>query len=410
MTEAAADAARRRCATPASGSKLDDRVDTPFGRRAVDAELKGIPVRVEVGPRDLAAGNVVLVRRIDGSQDPGAARPRWSARCTAALDADQKALYDEALACREARTVDVSTLDEAIEAAGTGWARVPWSAVGVDGEAKANEQRDHRALPVPGGRLGARLAGRARPDRDPGPLVLRCRVSPATGRRRFDSGRLIMHRNARRGRIGWVRPARVVSDDERGLLLWLGRGSRSPRGGGRRPGHPGDAVRRVGDAGLPSSVDRRLEGPPLLKFLPAGADHSVWWFRDADRPFAGWYVNLEEPARPLGRRRRWPASTWSTRTSTSWSSRTGPGSGRTRTSSPSGWPCRSTTGCDDEAAVRAEGRRVIKLIEAGEFPFDGTWCDFAPDPGWPVPTALPPGWDRRPAALSACCRPGRRRA
>src|SRR5262249_147383 len=47
---------------------LDDRVDTAFGRRAVDAELKGYPVRVEIGPRDLAAGNVVLVRRVDGSK------------------------------------------------------------------------------------------------------------------------------------------------------------------------------------------------------------------------------------------------------------------------------------------------------------------------------------------------------
>src|SRR5262249_59395251 len=35
---------------------FDDRVDTPFGRRAVDAELKGYPVRVEVGTRALAEG------------------------------------------------------------------------------------------------------------------------------------------------------------------------------------------------------------------------------------------------------------------------------------------------------------------------------------------------------------------
>src|SRR5436309_145635 len=47
---------------------LDDRVDTAFGRRAVDAELKGYPVRIEVGPRDLASGNVVLVRRFDGTK------------------------------------------------------------------------------------------------------------------------------------------------------------------------------------------------------------------------------------------------------------------------------------------------------------------------------------------------------
>jgi prolyl-tRNA synthetase len=48
----------------------DDRVDVPFGRRAVNAELRGYPVRLEVGPRDLAAGNVVLVRRYDGSKTP----------------------------------------------------------------------------------------------------------------------------------------------------------------------------------------------------------------------------------------------------------------------------------------------------------------------------------------------------
>nr|BFE68482.1 hypothetical protein GCM10020092_017830 [Actinoplanes digitatis] len=48
----------------------------------------------------------------------------------------------------------------------------------------------------------------------------------------------------------------------------------------------------------------------------------------------------------------------------------------------------------DEQAVRAEGLRVIKMIEAGEFPFDGTWTDYHPDPSWLVPTSLPPGWNR----------------
>ena len=49
-------------------AELDARVDTPFGRRAVDAELKGIPVRVEVGPRDLAEGSVTVARRIAGGK------------------------------------------------------------------------------------------------------------------------------------------------------------------------------------------------------------------------------------------------------------------------------------------------------------------------------------------------------
>src|SRR5437667_4657710 len=49
-------------------AKLDERVDVPFGRRAIDAELKGYPVRIEVGPRDIAVGRVVMVRRVTGER------------------------------------------------------------------------------------------------------------------------------------------------------------------------------------------------------------------------------------------------------------------------------------------------------------------------------------------------------
>jgi prolyl-tRNA synthetase len=116
---------------------FDDRVDTPFGRRAVDAELKGYPVRIEVGPRDLAAGQVVLVRRLDGAKTQVPITEAVTG-VRAALDAAQQALYDQALVRRDAATTEVGTLDEAIEAAATGWARVPWAAVGADGEARAN--------------------------------------------------------------------------------------------------------------------------------------------------------------------------------------------------------------------------------------------------------------------------------
>jgi prolyl-tRNA synthetase len=117
--------------------KLDDRADIPFGRRAVDAELQGIPIRIEVGPRDLANGNAVVARRIDGTKSPIALAEVTNA-VVAALKADQQRLYDDALAFREEHTVDVKTLGEAIEASQTGWARVPWSAVGEAGEKEAN--------------------------------------------------------------------------------------------------------------------------------------------------------------------------------------------------------------------------------------------------------------------------------
>ncbi len=119
--------------------KLDDRVDVPFGRRAIDAELKGVPVRIEVGPRDIAENRVTVVRRVTGERT---AVPIDSvvSMVTAALEADQKTLYEEALAEQRRRTADVTSIPEAIEAASTGWARLPWSELGTEGEAELNAQ------------------------------------------------------------------------------------------------------------------------------------------------------------------------------------------------------------------------------------------------------------------------------
>ncbi|SNY45496.1 hypothetical protein [Paractinoplanes atraurantiacus] len=36
-------------------------------------------------------------------------------------------------------------------------------------------------------------------------------------------------------------------------------------------------------------------------------------------------------------------------------------------------------------AIRAEGERVVKLIEAGDFPFDGTHTGFRAGAGWATP-------------------------
>src|SRR3954471_268999 len=46
----------------------DVRTAQGFGRRATEWELKGVPLRVEVGPRDLEAGSVTLVRRDRGDK------------------------------------------------------------------------------------------------------------------------------------------------------------------------------------------------------------------------------------------------------------------------------------------------------------------------------------------------------
>ncbi|GAB3081713.1 proline--tRNA ligase [Intrasporangium mesophilum] len=132
-------------------AELDDRLDTPFGRRAVDAELKGIPVRIEVGPRDLAAGTVTVVRRIAGGKSP-LPLAALVTEVSRALDEDHQALYAGALAHRDTNTSAVETLAEAAEAARTGWATIAWKQVGDEGEAVLAESSvTVRCLTMPDG-------------------------------------------------------------------------------------------------------------------------------------------------------------------------------------------------------------------------------------------------------------------
>jgi prolyl-tRNA synthetase len=114
--------------------ELDDKTSTSFGRRATDWEIKGVPVRVEVGPRDLESGSVTVVRR-DTNEKTAVTLAEVTTQVPLVLGQVQAGVYEEALDWRDSRTVDVDTLDEAREAAGTGFARVPWSALGPDGEA-----------------------------------------------------------------------------------------------------------------------------------------------------------------------------------------------------------------------------------------------------------------------------------
>ncbi|WP_424211561.1 proline--tRNA ligase [Streptomyces sp. BI20] len=119
---------------------VDDRVETPFGRRAVDWELKGVPVRVEIGPRDLENGTAMLARRIPGGK-VAVSVDELVDLLPKVLDEDQAQLLRESRDRRESRTSDVSTIEEAAEVAiGGGWARIPWADLGPEGEAKLGEQ------------------------------------------------------------------------------------------------------------------------------------------------------------------------------------------------------------------------------------------------------------------------------
>jgi len=110
-------------------ARLDDRVDTGFGRRAVEWELKGVPVRIEIGPRDLAAGTATLVRRDVAGEKETVPLEGLAARVSGVLADIQSALHAQALERRLARTAETSSIEEAREAAQHGFARVPWDRI-----------------------------------------------------------------------------------------------------------------------------------------------------------------------------------------------------------------------------------------------------------------------------------------
>ncbi|MBI9084736.1 MAG: proline--tRNA ligase [Desulfobacterales bacterium] len=75
------------------------------GARGWDWIRKGIPVRVEIGPRDIAADAVFVGRRDRGHREKTAMpRQEFISQITAVLDDIQQGLYDRALAFREAHT------------------------------------------------------------------------------------------------------------------------------------------------------------------------------------------------------------------------------------------------------------------------------------------------------------------
>ena len=133
--------------------EVDAKTEVSFGRRATAYELKGVPVRLELGPRDLADDVVTMVRRISGTKEP-VALGAIGATVALALEEQQLELLAEATDRRDARTAEVGSLAEAVEAAATGWASLPWSLVGDAGEAELAESKvTVRCLRRPDGSL-----------------------------------------------------------------------------------------------------------------------------------------------------------------------------------------------------------------------------------------------------------------
>ncbi|HVL63894.1 MAG TPA: proline--tRNA ligase [Actinomycetota bacterium] len=148
--------------------RVDDRDQHRPGYKFAEWELKGVPVRVEVGPKDVDADNVMVA-------------PRWAGEKRALQTADaiggmaamleeaQRALYEDAAAFRDANTHEMTSYDEfaeGIEERGGFW-RGAWCGDRACEDKVADDTKATlRLLPLEAEDPGAPCAVCGRPGRE----------------------------------------------------------------------------------------------------------------------------------------------------------------------------------------------------------------------------------------------------
>jgi prolyl-tRNA synthetase len=128
---------------------LDDRDTQTPGWKFNEWELRGVPLRLEIGPKDLEKSQVVLARR-DTREKSFVPMDGLAAHVEQLLATIQKALYDRALAFREEHTSSTDSYDEFKQLLDgrPGFVIAPWcGSAQCEAEIKAETQATIRNIP-----------------------------------------------------------------------------------------------------------------------------------------------------------------------------------------------------------------------------------------------------------------------
>jgi len=119
---------------------LDDRAEYTPGWKFNQWELKGVPLRIEIGPRDLKQGQVVMVRRDTGQKMP-VKEVDVPATAEMLMREIQENLFTKAKALLQEKTTFVKTYDEfkAVLCDKGGFLKAEWCG-GADCEAKIKDE------------------------------------------------------------------------------------------------------------------------------------------------------------------------------------------------------------------------------------------------------------------------------
>jgi prolyl-tRNA synthetase len=136
--------------------KMDEREGMSPGFKFNDWEMRGVPLRLELGPKDVAKMSVVLARRDRPGKEGKSFVPQQgiAAAVNRMLEEIQQALYDRALAFRKSNTAEPGDYGEFKKAVEKGFA-FSWWCGGDDCEEKIKEETKAtmRCIPLeqPGG-------------------------------------------------------------------------------------------------------------------------------------------------------------------------------------------------------------------------------------------------------------------
>ena len=145
---------------------LDERDAQSAGWKFNDWEMRGVPLRVELGPKDVAKQSAVLARRDRPGREGkiSAALADLPATIERLLLEIQGSLHEKALSFRKSNTHDAKDVESLKKAVETGFAFSPWCGSG-DCEAKIKEEAraTMRCIPLDQTGGGGTCIGCAKP-------------------------------------------------------------------------------------------------------------------------------------------------------------------------------------------------------------------------------------------------------
>lgn len=131
--------------------KIDDRTEVTPGFKFNDWEMRGVPLRIEVGPKDVEKGTLALARRDRPGREGKSFVPQVNIKIAVAdlLDEIQKSLLARATAFRDANIHDPANYQELTEVLTKGWAYSWWcESAECETRVKEDTKASTRCIPI----------------------------------------------------------------------------------------------------------------------------------------------------------------------------------------------------------------------------------------------------------------------